>query len=213
MLRPPEFVAGLEASDAFWNSWFDDCWFGAFDLPPSLAAVYASADIVVRGRIVDLYIGEYWQMSGVDYQDPLAYVRVEVGEILKGEPAWRTRGYVEVGIGHGFDALESIRVKLPDHEHLWFLTWDGEREPPNDSAIAPYAYYAPDYMIPTILRNIDGKVQVINSDTLKRAYGKDQFPLPLDGTSFEALLERVRALGDARVASLHHPERQSLAAC
>jgi hypothetical protein len=213
ILRPPEFVPGLEASDAFWNWWFDDCFFGAFDLPSSLAQVSANADLIVRGRIVDLYIGEYWRSIGIDFRDPLAYVRVEVDEVLKGDPAWRNPGFVEVGLGHAFDAMESVRVKLPDHEHLWFLTWDGERDPINESEIAPYAYYAPDYKLPTILRNIDGKVQVINPDTLKRAYGRSQFPLPLDGTDFAGLLDKVRALGNARVSGPRAPDQLSLAAC
>jgi hypothetical protein len=216
MLPPPSFAAGLEASDAFWNHWFVDCWFGAGDLTGSLAEAYANADIVIRGRIVDLYIGEYWRMMAEDdFSYPLAYLKVQVDEVLKGTPAARTPGFVEVQIGHAFDAMNSLRAQLPDHEHLWFLTWDGhyDRGPLNQSEIAPYAYFAPDYQLPTILRNVDGKVEVIKPEMLKRAYGRDQYPLALDGTSFDKLVEKVQEMGNARVTSPAPPAAMAFAAC
>jgi hypothetical protein len=52
---PPGFVDGLEASNLFWDNFFETCWFGAFDIVSSLREITASSDLVVRGTLVDLH--------------------------------------------------------------------------------------------------------------------------------------------------------------
>lgn len=45
-----------------------------------------------------------------------------------------------------------------------------------------------------VLRNINGAVRVIGTQELIDVYGPDHFPLPLEGTDFELVVDQVRLL-------------------
>ena len=178
----PAHVGGLEASDRFWEFWYDTCFFGApgVEPPSSLAEIAQASDLVIRGAIA----GAYSRWRGGDAYD--SYVQVSIAEILKGEPVYRGADTVDVGISYLSSDIESQELGgLPSHDHLWFLVGEEEREG---------RYYTTDYVQVSVLRDIGGVVEVIWPEAIAGAYSRDQFPVPLDGTSFEDLVQRVRDL-------------------
>jgi len=195
----------LAESDLFWERWRVPIHVYLPHEATSLAEEFRIADLVVRGRIADLYIGEYWRGSRDEEPYPLAYIKIEVEEILKGEPASRTPGAVEVQIGVARADLEDIRARLPDHDNLWFLNgpegYEGrDLAPQNESEIAPFAYVTTnDYQ--GVLREINGTVKLVQPEALAELFGPDHFPLPLDGTSFQLVLADVRTLAQLAEAT------------
>jgi hypothetical protein len=195
-LPSPSSVSGLAASDRFWDQWVEtECWFGIDPLPSSLAEIVRDADLVVRGPIVDLYIGEYWRGDAHGPSHGLAYAKVAIEELLKGDPVSREAGFVEVQMGYAPDDLDDLRAKLPAHDHLWFLGYEDPdtRGEFNQSEMVGFVYYAPkDYE--TVFREINGVVEILAPGPIREVYGKDEFLLTLDGTDFEELVDQVREL-------------------
>ena len=192
-------VVGLERSDRFWARWVETrCFFGLEPLPSSVVEIFAKADLVVRGRIVDLYVGERWRMNAGQAAEPLAYLRVQIDELLKGQPKSRQAGYVEVQIGHAPSDMDRLRAQLPADDHLLFLDYEdpATREWFNQSDIVGFVYYM-GQDVERVFRDIDGTVQVLAPEAVERVYGADEFLLRIDGTSFDDLLERVRELAAA----------------
>jgi hypothetical protein len=178
---PPAFVEGREASDLFWENFYAECFFGAFRIPKSLKEMAAQSNLVISGTIVDLYT---YPRNGSGYQGVVAIVAI--GEVIKGEPVIRRTGdpdVVHVIIGNGYD-MDHLRSSLPGHDNLWFLTQNG------DAA----TYYSADYLQLSVLREIDGSVRVIRPNWIRRLYDADHYPVPLEGTNFAELVERVREI-------------------
>lgn len=188
----------LAESDDFWDHWAVFPHFKPPFLATSVAENVEFAHLVIRGHIVDVYIGEE-----IEYSDPdlppsqaVAYVTVAIGEVLKGAPVSRTPGYVEVQLGYSPPELDGIRANLPQHDALWFLMHEETirpRPPEHDSEIAPFAYFGSNDL-QGVIRNVDGDVRVIKPNWIKRVFGKDFFPLPLEGTSFDDLVDQVRGI-------------------
>jgi hypothetical protein len=174
-------VDGLRASNLFWDNFYETCWFGAFPIVSSLREITAQSDLVVRGTIVDLY-GVLRNDAGFE----TAYAKVLMGEVLKGSPVTRKPGednVIHVIVGSGYE-LERLRSSLPAHDHLWFLKQDGSAA----------TYFTTDYEQMSLLREIDGFVRVLSPDYTKRVYSARHYPVPLEGTDFEELVERVREI-------------------
>jgi hypothetical protein len=180
---PLRHVDGLEASNLFWDNFYNTCFFGAFDIASSVKDITAHSDLVVRGTIVDLYGVE---VGGSDPPFHETYAMVSIAETIKGTPVPRKPGdpnVIHVFIGFGYD-MERLRQSLPAHEHLFFLSRDG------DAA----TYFVNDYAQISVLRNINGRVRVIKPGWIKGAFDARQYPVPLEGTSFDELVERVREI-------------------
>jgi hypothetical protein len=152
----------LARSDRFWNGYLPqpDPFLLDFEFT-SLADITLRADLIIRGRVTDFYVGEQWVFKEDEPTSPVAYARFEIEEVLKGETVSRAVGSVEVQVsiaGEDWDPSEAS--PLPDHEHLLFLMHEAtyHRElgkPPRDySEIAPFAYFIPSPQ--AVLRNIDG---------------------------------------------------------
>jgi hypothetical protein len=166
----------LETSNRYWSYWFESCFFGApGHVVQSLREIVETSDIVLVGRITDSKqrrVGN-WDMT---------VVSVAINELLKGSPVTTRAGSVQVGTI--FESPSGTNPhEIPDHANLWFLSLDDD-----DPAI----YFMTDYDQLSLLRNIDGVVRVIHPRLITRAYSAQQFPVPLEGTSFDALIERVR---------------------
>lgn len=193
-LPSPSHAAGLAASDRFWDRWVEtECWFGVDPLPSSVAEIVRDADLVVRGPIVDLFIGEHWRGSAHEKPYPLVYAKVAIDELVKGAPVSRETGFVEVQMGSGAVDMEEMRSQVPAHDHLWFLNYEDpdRRGEANQSEIVGFVYYAPkEYS--TVFREIGGVVELLATARIKEVYGKDEFLLTLDGTDFEDFVQRVR---------------------
>lgn len=157
----------------------------------------------MRGRITDLYV-----RFESDWQP--AFAKVSIIDVLKGEPVSRETGTVEVQIGFGSD-LEELRSSLPAHDHLWFLIHEdsANSDPARQSEIAGYTYYPTDYPQVSVLRDIGGVVEVIMPEAIANAYSRRHFPVPLDGTSFEDLVDQVRQLAEGPSAAVHAYARWS----
>jgi len=193
-LPSPSFAAGLAASDRFWDRWVEtECWFGIDPLPSSVAELVRDADLVVRGPIVDLYVGEYWRGDAYEPSHGLAYAKVATEEVFKGDPVSREAGFVEVQMGYAPNDLDELRAKLPAHDHLWFLGYEDpdSRGEFNQSEMVGFAYYAAQD-VETVFREIGGVVEVLAPARIREVYGKDEFLLTLDGTDFEGFVQRVR---------------------
>lgn len=191
----------LQRSDSFWQRWQVPIHIYLPHDASSLAEEVGYADLIVRGQIADLYIGEYWRTARDEDPMPLAYVSVRVDQVLKGKPAWRTPGFVEVQMGFAGPDLESLRAALPAEEYVWFLKgpegYGGRDLPPqNQSELAPFSYVRTnDYQ--GVLGNIDGKVNPVGGADLADAYGPDHFPLLLKGTDFASFARDVQQLAPA----------------
>lgn len=191
----------LAESDAFWNYWSDFPYDGPSFKADSLEENVGLAHLVIRGHITDLYIGEDWQLSEEVGTVQLGYVRVAISEVLKGNPVSRDPGFVEVYLGRvSPETVDDLRESLPQHENVWFLMHDvtvRPRTPPNDSEIAPFAYF-PSNDLQGVLRNIDGEVKIIKPAWTAEipAMGPSHFPLTLQDTSFEELVQQVREIAE-----------------
>jgi hypothetical protein len=176
-LPSPSFVEGMAASDQFWNTFYETCFFGAFRIPSSLDEVVRHANVVMRGEIVDMHEAQVGHFTVVN-------ASVAPAEVLKGEPVVRGNGTVKIQIGYDAQNVDQLRSQIPDHDQLWFL------QPTEDGA----GYYPDGYLQLSVLRNIDGTVRVIWPDAIARAYSPHHYPVPLEGTNFEDLLVRVREI-------------------
>ena len=187
----------LEESDRFWDRWRVPIHMYLPHDATSMVDNVRNADLVVRGRIQDLYIGEYWRGDRGEEPYPLAYIRIGIDEVLKGEPASRTPGVVEVQLGVAAEDLEQIRARLPDHDNLWFLKgpvgYEGrDLRPQSESEIAPFAYVMTN-AYQGVLREINGNVEAVGSEELVEMLGADHFPMLLDGTRFDVMMAAARA--------------------
>lgn len=198
-LPSPSHVGGLAASDLFWERWYDTCFFGAFPIVSSLAEITSDSDLVIRGTITDLFVRYESQWRP-------AVAKVSITEVLKGEPESRELGMVEVQIGLEAD-VEDLRSSLPAHDHLWFLVHEHTFDPRNKPS--GYTYHTTDYPQVSVLRDIGGVVEVIWPGPIANAFSPRHYPVPLDGTSFEELVARVRQLAEGPPAAVHVYSRWS----
>ena len=163
----------------------------------SLEDMTADVDLVVRGRITGVYVGEMWRFNDFEPPAPHIYASVELTEVLKGLPLSRIPGAIEVTlavVGFEFDV---DALQIPSEEYLWFLRHDaGWRaeigKPPVQSAIAPFAYFRPNFH-QTVLRNEGGAIGIIRKNDVVNAYGNRIFPLGLEGRTFANTLADVRS--------------------
>jgi hypothetical protein len=189
-------------SDAFWNpiseaqppvmrDWM-------FDSVEQLAGF---ADLVVLGRVTDVFIGEEWVFVEGEPGQPFLYARIAIDEVLKGHPVTRQPGYVEFQLTIlGLDDGPPGPGTVPEGQALFFLSHEATyRETrglsPRTTEIAPYAYF--DAAPEAVMRDLDGSVRLIEPGQMAEVYGEDYYPLLLEGTSFDQLLLRIRDLNDS----------------
>ncbi len=200
---PTPVSAELARSNLFWEPYvqFESRTFLDFDFA-SLADVTDEADLIIRGHMTKLYIGEHWVFNEEDAPVPLSYMTIQIDEVLKGVPVSLTPGFVEMMYEYPDPGWAPPPPEtLPAGENLWFLKYDAaywqlRGLPPRQSAIAPFAYFLPNHD-QTVLRKIDGHVSVIRAADLAEIFGEDLFPVPLDGQNYEALVEQLRELVQA----------------
>ncbi|MEP7158406.1 MAG: hypothetical protein ABI797_03190 [Chloroflexota bacterium] len=173
-------MAGREASDQFWNMTYNYCFFGGFMFPSSLAEMLGASEVVMRGPIVDIYV--VWEEGASPSSEdiPRSHLAVKPIEILAGSPELDPDGNVRVTFGRT-DDVDVLRSRLPGHDNLWFLK-------------GTHVYYFAEYPQLSLLRDIGGKVRVIRPHAIARAFSERHYPVPLEGTPFEDLMERVRKL-------------------
>ncbi len=190
--------AERELSDAFWNAYvrstpypdFREWWF------QSVEDMADAAHLVVVGRIAEVYVGEMWVGHPDFPSDPFAYARIAVDEVFNGEPVSREPGSIEQQLGLVGTAWEPPEATdIPHGRALFFLMHEatyleGREQPPRTSDIAPFAYFDP--APESVMRDIGGLVRIVEPDGMLHMYGSDYYPLSLEGTSFDDLVDRLR---------------------
>jgi len=195
-------LVNVELHDRFWDPFVD---LGPpIGLPYGLRSVRDAtelADLVIRGSITDLYIGEQWIGAPDEPPEPLAYLTIQIQEVLKGEPASRTDGAVEMQFGFGYspDDFDVVASEpMPTGEYLWFLIHEATQraddgQPARDSEIFPFAYYSPNEVQGVVL-NANGAAEVVLAERFEGSWGTDRFPMTIRGQSFESVVDEVRSL-------------------
>ena len=161
----------------------------------SLADITANANLIVRGRLVDMRPGEIWPFSLNMQQEmgPLraAFAIVEIDEVLKGTPQTKSPGTIiasDLGLERG--TLDD----LPEGEVTLFLMNYAQQRIETDSPPSPdeddrYYYVRPNgYQ--GVLRNVDGRVWLVDPE---RPW-ENEFPVPLDGKPYDEVVDRIREL-------------------
>jgi hypothetical protein len=157
------------------------------------------ADLVIRGSITDLYIGEQWIGAPDEPGEPMAYIKVQIDEVLKGEPESRSEGSVEVQFGFGYGEFDTLAAEpMPTGEYVWFLLHEATRRendgrPPRVSEIFPFAYYIPNEVQGVVL-NANGAAEVVLADRFEGSWGTARFPMTIRGQNFESVVDVVRSL-------------------
>jgi hypothetical protein len=191
----------LTQSDLFWNPVTEQAPLFFYDNGfQSLVDMVQKSDLVIRGRVTDVYIGEIWHGAADDPGEPLTYIRITIDDLLKGKPVSRKPGSVEVQFQlAGPDAPAPDPTFLPGDESLFFLIHDASYiqangGKPRNSDIAPFAYFhqSPE----TVIRNTAGLAHLIEPELIEDAYGRDYPALALEGMDFEALVAQVRGMAN-----------------
>jgi hypothetical protein len=161
----------------------------------SIDELTAASQLVVRGRITDVYVGEWWSFNDVEPAVPLLYATVAIDQVVKGQPASKVPGAVEVLLAPLGSDEDYSSAALPDEQALWFLQYEpeqreAERKTPVTTEIAQYAYVRPNSH-QTVFRDIDGITRAMFTDRQRQVYGIDAFPTNVEGLPFETLTNDV----------------------
>lgn len=179
-------------SDAFWEALVGVGALYNFEYD-SLADISADVDLIVRGRIADVYIAP--DRTGEEELDTI-WATVAVEDILKGEPITRNPGTIEVMLWFP-GQWDTVRTNVPSEDALFFLMYDtADAIRRGDDIRNPewsrYTYWRPNDQ--AVLRNIDGRVSVIARDEIIEEWGPDRFPVPLEGQPFDDVVSQAAAL-------------------
>ena len=190
-------VANAQATDQFWSRFMyvDPARPLSFHFD-TLDALTDQADLVVRGRLTRLYVGEQWRFSEFEPTVPHVYATLDISEIVKGVPASRDPGSVEVMWAITDESFDPTTQPVPPDEHLWFLMhhatwWSSLGRTPTGSELEPFAYFRPNHH-QAVFRNMNGAVDIVRDDFIADSYGEDEFPLALEGMGFEGFVGQVR---------------------
>lgn len=191
-------LADLKQADEFWAPFVFlgppeglDFRFGSVD------DLTHTVDLVVRGRISDVYVGERWTFIEGFPAEPLAYASVAVEEVLKGDPVSRTPGFIEVQLAPISDSFDLRSNPLPTEEYIWFLVYEPDwraaiGRKPVDSDIAPFAYFRPNHH-QAVIRSDGGFVSAPLIENIEGAYGSAGFPVDREAQLFASLVAEIRA--------------------
>jgi len=190
---PTEGLGSLARSDRFWDALATGSE-GAQQWP-TLAEVVEVSDLVVRGRVTDIRLGRTVAAAGIQF----ALTTVDVEEVLKGTPATRTPGTIEVEwwLANGAD-LTDLRAQIPEHEALFFLFNQGllSERLGNPEDVEQYRFqYTEVNGAQGTLRDIHGTVRPIYRDRI------GLFPDGFVGDSYVDLVQEARdAVREGRVS-------------
>ncbi|MGI8533482.1 MAG: hypothetical protein ACR2LP_01195 [Candidatus Limnocylindrales bacterium] len=186
-------LTGLARSDAFWVPLTYQAVF--IDQFESLDAMVERTDLIVVGRVVGIELDRIHEApGGIDFH--FMTVTVETDAVLSGSVETLTPGQIEVELFlPDFSKLDQLRANLPDHRHLLFLlnaglTAQRHERPEEEWEAGRFTYLPPNFQ--AVLRDIDGQVHRVPMAPDDLA----GFPSGLEGDDFDALVERVRQLGD-----------------
>ncbi len=156
------------------------------------------SDVVVKGHITDVYVGEVWKGAQDDPGSPFPYARIAIDDVLKGHVVTRMPDTLEVQLMLvGEDWQPPDAATIPGGETLFFLKHEATYRQkqglkPRETDIAPYAYFIP---VPeAVIREVAGSAHVIKPERMAREYGEDYYPLEFEGASFDELVQHVAGL-------------------
>lgn len=191
---PTETPTALALSDAersrlFWSRVSDAGYCGGEY--QSLADITRRVHLIVIGRVVDAKVDSFLPYEGGGEPIEIMTGIVHVDDALKGTPR-DADGTIDVAelAWHGISITE-----LPTEPVLLFLMNEAQqREDGGYSQGDPgadFRYWRPNYF-QAALRNVKGKVRVPNPEAPFAHPCGREYPLELNGTSFEAVVGQVQ---------------------
>jgi len=169
---PPSNLSARERIDRFWSD-FGNVGCQGLGAPDTLKELSNWSDLIVIGRPL---AAQDW--AGPPNSELPALVSFRVSEVLKGSPTYWTPGIIRLG-GEQLD-----RGSVADIDHLLMLGLNKTLG----------TYHLTDGFI-SIYANVDGKVVTPKFAELQGWYGDHILSVPLDGTSFNDLVNRVTNFG------------------
>lgn len=160
----------------------------------SLAEITSEAHLIVRGRVTGMQEAEIQAFGGPTSTLHYLFGEVTIDEVLKGTPNSQTPGTVLVA---RMGVRDASADDLPKGEVILFLhnyaqlRVDGGYPPSSDPD--DRYYYSRPNGYQCVLRNIDGRVQIVDGPRgWEDAIGP--FPSQLDGDTYDDVVGRVRAM-------------------
>jgi hypothetical protein len=141
--------------------------------PQSIEEATSQADVIVIGRLIG---AQHWTDPLYAEPESQSVLWVATSQVLKGNPKFQEPGVIAINI-----LGEPPDETVADLDHLLLLA--------ELSADDPVYYLRDGYM--SIYANVDGKVVTPEYAEIKRLYRHSMFATALDGTPFDALVDRV----------------------
>jgi len=183
-----------ERSDRYWESVTD---FDVYSLTyGSLPDITRNVHLIVLGTVTSLQDGEIKPFEGKrPRQTRFGVVRID--EVLRGTPQVKLAGTILVA---DLGLVTTTDEDLPNDGVILFLMNYAQMR--SDAGFAPSSdpddgyYYARPNGYQGVLRNLDGLVDLVDGPPDWEVHF-GPYPAQLDGDPFDAVLDRVRALGRA----------------
>jgi len=178
-----------QSAETFWTAVTPNGEYGfEYDTP---ASIVKDVDLIVLGRIAGVYTGD---IHTTEKTWPSIWARFEIDDVLKGNPVSRTPGFVDVMLTSS-PAWSFASSNVPDEQVVVFLMNEEANrarvgEAPTEPELEHYEYWRPDEQ--AVVRNIGGKVGVIDAERMRIDYGSDVFPMTVLGDDFDATVSAIK---------------------
>jgi hypothetical protein len=161
----------------------------------TLQQIVEDVDLIVVGSIAELYVAD---VKSTDGTYPQIWAEFRVSDVLKGQPASRVSGFVDVALSPA-GSWEYAADNVPDEEVILFLMNEAAyRERYGQVSVDPeaeqYMYWRPNPQ--GFLRNVDGQVDVFDRDRMATDYGRQDFPMTTVGHEFRDVIEAIRSAAE-----------------
>jgi hypothetical protein len=154
----------------------------------SLDQMTTDVDLVIVGR--PAYVSTYFDE---DWGEDRPLINVAVDDVLKGSLSSDVPNVVKLVDWYGTFA-DTIEAPIPAVPTVLFVRNTALREQYINESPQPqdqYTYYLPsDYQ--NVMPELDGKVFIPYAHRISAWIGANEFPLALEGTSFDKLVSQIR---------------------
>ena len=191
-MEPPRVTAAPrdEASaNLFWNAVTPEGEYShEYD---TLGSIVKDVDLIVVGTIANVYMAD---VKTTNTTWPSIWAQFQVEEVLKGSPVSRSPGFIDVVLTSS-PAWQWAEGNVPDEQMVLFLMNEeayrarvGQESVDRD--VEHFEYWRPDEQ--AVVRNVDGKVGVIDTDRMLTDFGPDVFPMTVLDDNFDATVSAIR---------------------
>ena len=190
--QPPLVTSGPRDEHAAETFWAAVTAIGEYSRDyTTLSSITKDVDLIVRGNIVGLYPRD---IQTTDSIWPSIWARFAITETLKGNPVSREPGFIDIVLSSN-PSWSLANANVPDEELVLFLmNEEAYMARYGMESIEPdlehFEYWRPNEQ--AVVRNVDGKTAVIDSEQMLTDYGADAFPLSVMGDDFDATVGAIR---------------------